>query len=77
MFYNVNTNISTFCFSTMSEMKDTNAVGNSEPMDQTGDNSMPSAQQQVIFCTNSEIWSFGRQSCDLVFWLIERQGWYL
>ncbi|CAM0880664.1 unnamed protein product [Alopecurus aequalis] len=30
----------------MSEMKDTNAVGNSEPMDQSGDNSMPSAQQQ-------------------------------
>ncbi|KAM0866173.1 hypothetical protein ACQ4PT_042796 [Festuca glaucescens] len=30
----------------MSEMKDTNAVVNSEPMDQSGDTSMPSAQQQ-------------------------------
>lgn len=43
----------------MSGMKDTNAaghdnVGNSEPMDQSGDNPMPSAQQQVIFWTSSE-----------------------
>ncbi|XP_047054503.1 uncharacterized protein LOC124660731 [Lolium rigidum] len=30
----------------MSEMKDTNAVVNSEPMDHSGDTSMPSAQQQ-------------------------------
>ena len=58
----------------MSEMKDTNAVGNSEPMDQTGDNSMPSAQQQVIVWTNYEIWSLKRQSFDLVFWLMEQQG---
>lgn len=35
-----------FVFSTMSDMKDANAVGNSEPMDQSGDHSMPSAQQQ-------------------------------
>lgn len=40
-----------FLFSIMSEMKDTNAtghdlVGNSEPMDQSADNSMPSVQQQ-------------------------------
>ncbi|KAG8045515.1 hypothetical protein GUJ93_ZPchr0008g11497 [Zizania palustris] len=38
-------------FSIMSDMKDTNAaghetVGNPEPMDQTQDNSMPSAQEQ-------------------------------
>lgn len=36
----------------MSETKDSNAAaldGNPEPMDQTEDNSMPSAQQQVIF----------------------------
>ena len=43
----------------MSGMKDANAVGhdnvgNSEPMDQSGDNAMPSAQQQVIFRTSSE-----------------------
>jgi len=40
----------------MSEMKDSNAPaaldGNPQPMDQTEDNSMPSAQQQVIFCTS-------------------------
>ncbi|XP_062179722.1 uncharacterized protein LOC133884286 isoform X2 [Phragmites australis] len=38
-----------FLRSTMSEMKDSNAaalVGNPEPTDQSGDNSMPSAQQQ-------------------------------
>ncbi|KAM0824502.1 hypothetical protein ACQ4PT_070166 [Festuca glaucescens] len=35
-----------FCTGIMSEMKDTNAVVNSEPMDQSGDTSMPSAQQQ-------------------------------
>jgi hypothetical protein len=37
--------------SIMSEMNDSNAaalVGNLEPMDQSEDNSMPSAQQQVI-----------------------------
>ena len=37
-------------------MKDSNAPaaldGNPQPMDQTEDNSMPSAQQQVIFCTS-------------------------
>jgi len=42
--------------SIMSEMKDSNAPaaldGNPQPMDQTEDNSMPSAQQQVIFCTS-------------------------
>lgn len=42
----------------MSEMKDSNAValdGNPEPMDQTEDNSMPSAQQQVI-CFAHNFW---------------------
>lgn len=41
-----------FAFSIMSEMKDSTAAaldGNPEPMDQTEDNSMPSAQQQVIY----------------------------
>jgi hypothetical protein len=37
----------------MSEVKDSNVPaaldGNPQPMDQTEDNSMPSAQQQVIF----------------------------
>jgi hypothetical protein len=42
----------------MSEMKDTNAVVNSEPMDHSGDTSMPSAQQQVIFWTSSEDYMF-------------------
>lgn len=40
----------------MSEMKDSNAsalVGNPEPMDQSEDNYMPSAQQQVISCASS------------------------
>jgi hypothetical protein len=40
----------------MSDMKDSNAPaaldGNPQPMDQTEDNSMPSAQQQVISCTS-------------------------
>lgn len=41
-------------FSIMSETNDSNAaalVGNPEPMDQSEDNSMPSAQQQVILYT--------------------------
>jgi hypothetical protein len=40
----------------MSEMNDSNAaalVGNPEPMDQSEDNPMPSAQQQVILYTAS------------------------
>jgi hypothetical protein len=42
----------------MSDMKDTNAagpetVGNPDPMDQTEDNSMPSAQEQVISLARS------------------------
>ena len=39
-------------FSIMSETKDSNTAaldGNPEPMDQSEDNSMPSAQQQVIY----------------------------
>jgi hypothetical protein len=54
----------------MSDMKDTNAVVNSEPMDQSGDTSMPSAQQQVIFWTSSEDYMFIQKaifySCILV-----------
>jgi hypothetical protein len=49
-------NITVIAFSIMSEMNDSNAaalVGNPEPMDQSEDTSMPSAQQQVILYTAS------------------------
>lgn len=54
----------------MSQTKDSNAAAldrNPEPMDQTEDNSMPSAQQQVIFFFSAlalEIIKFFILFCD-------------